>query len=246
MKGVVVMMKKDEQINKLFDDYAEQLAPREELSSKARAEMAASDGKKSSSSRKRSGWLHLLWIMPVWIVFALSLALVSRVIFGHDGNGNLPGAEDIPQTVDYYTFADVFGKRVQPNDANEYAKVEDCIKVSALKQRYEVVSERYYVFYAYGDKQPRYIKAYLALRSADGVFTELELIAEYDGYVRSDLKEVYECVSDNKIFVWSADFDQSGEYVTKGYFAARGAHFYVVGRNGQPSQEVCQIISEIM
>ena len=238
-------MKKDEQINKLFEEYAEELAPHEELSSKARAAMTASNQKRSSSPRKKNGWVHLAWILPVWIVFALSLALVSRVIFGHGGNGNPPGDDNTSQAVDYYTFANVKGNRVELDD-EEYIKVDNYINVSTLKKLYEVVGERYYAFYTYGDKQLRYIKAYIGVRSQNGIFTELEIIAELDGYVRDDLKEIYESVANSSGFVSRAGYDESGEYITKGYFEARGAHFYVIARNGQFSGEASQIISKIM
>ena len=40
-------------------------------------------------------------------------------------------------------------------------------------------------------------------------------------------------------------YEDNGEYVTQGYFAARNLHFYVVARNGQRTQLASDILDII-
>lgn len=239
MKGVVKVMKKDERLNKIFDDYAETLTPREELSSKARNAMAASK-ERSVSSRGKNVWLlNLAWILPVCIVFAVSVFVIRAIVLPDGNDAPFQGESSYPERVEYYASGDVVGKSIGQKEAAQY------LDVSVLSTNYQVTGERYYAFYDYLGNL-RYIKIYLGLRGVDGVFTEMEIIAERDGYVRNDLKDLYaDCVGSNK-FLYRADYDESGEYVTRGYFEMNGVHFYVVGRNGQRVYEVEKIISQIM
>ena len=246
------MNKQDDKIKQLFDDYASELAPRDDLASKARAMMTASqaENKQSDSPRKKSGfWKHFAWIAPVASVFVIVvITLISAPIFMLGGIFNKPDSPDsTPPTMEgtstsYYSFADVKGRSVSPDAYDEQ------LHISAIKEEYDVVNERYYAFYT-DDGQLRYIKVLLGVRSSDGTFTEIELIAEVDGYVRYDLKESYDVGKHYDEFVYktshNSDSDR-GEYVTRGFFFARDMHFYVYARNGQDSTVAQEIISQIL
>ena len=236
-----MMNKHDEKIQHLFDDYAETLTPRNDLAEKARLEMVANkQAKPSASARKSSGWVHLAWITPVAAVFIAIVVLIFNLPLFSLGKLS---DEDTPSqpTVAYYTYSDVKGRSVSLDYCDYMLQIN---KLTA--NGYEIVGQRCYAFFT-DDGELRYVKAYLGVRSADGTFTEITLIAEVDGYVRKDLQDIYDSNKSREGLSTDSDTDANGEYVTRGYFAARNLHFYVVARNGQRTdvaQDIMKIISE--
>ena len=237
------MKKQDDILQQLFDDYASELKPRDDLSSAARYEMTALNAqqKPSTSARKNKGFVrHLGWIIPVSFVFIFIVSFVSvfAPVLGlndlHNGSHN---AQNTPVAPKVYTFADVKGRSVSKNYC------DGILQISRIEAAgCEVVSERYYAFYT--DKGDlRYIRAMLGVRTADGEFTEIELIAEVEGYVREDLQYTYDSVSVYQRFVSASGYADNGEYVTQAFFVARNMHFYVVARNGQSTEIAEEIIS---
>ena len=237
------MKKQDDMIQELFDSYASELTPRDELSSAARDEMTALNvqQKPSASARKNNGFVrHLGWIIPVSLVFVVLLVLMafSPVLGLDDFFQDNSTAQNPPETV--YTFADVKGRSVTLADC------DGMLQISRLKSAgYEVLNAHYYAFYT-ADGDLRYIRALLGVRTEDGEFTEIELIAEVDGYVREDLKSIYDSHSGYSGLVSESGYADNGEYVTQAYFAARDMHFYVVARNGQLTGVARDIISMLV
>ena len=236
----MMMKKHDETIQQLFDDYAEQLSPRQDLAERARMEMVERKAQPSASARRKSSfWVNFAWIAPVVAVFiAVVITLFSSPLFssvgdllGEDSTSNQPA-------VVYYTHADVKGRSASIDD---YA---DALQIGRLKNYdYEVTAQRCYAFFA--EDELRYVKVYLGIRSSNGTFTELDLVAEVDGYRRADLQEFYDEYSSVNGLGTKSGYDSSGEYVTKGYFAARNLHFYVVARNGQKTSVAAEILEII-
>ena len=241
------MMKKNSDINKLFEDYGDALQPQERLNSDARVAMAASNAAKRSSSHAGRRLLHLAWIVPAVCIALVTVVLLNLPIFRSpnlDDNSQKPSYDENMSgsdgAVQYYAFADVAGRSISLEDC------DDILNIGALDgDKYEVVSAAYYAFYT-EEGDLRYIKALLGIRSAGGVFTELALIAEKDGYVREDLIQTFERNIADGGYVYESDYDDSGEFITQAYFQARGFHFYAVGRNGRRTTVVNDIISEIL
>ena len=238
------MKKQDEMIKQLFDGYARELTPRDDLSSAARDEMTVLNKQQqpSASARKNNGFArHLGWIIPVSVV-VLFVAVVSVFLpflrFG-DGTGSGNDVVTTPPAPEYYTFSDVKGRSIAIDDC------DDMLQISRLLDKYVLISERYYAFYTQ-DGELRYIRANLALRDSDGTFTEIELIAEVDGYVREDLERTYNAYSGYGDLVCGSNYADNGEYVTQAFFAARDMHFYVVARNGQATKVAREIISMLL
>ena len=239
------MMKHDENIQNLFDNYASELTPRQDLAEKARMEMVERKAQPSAVVRKNSSaWIHLAWIAPVAVVFvAIIVVIFSLPLFGGGGSqeeNQTPSTQQPALAVTYYSYSDVKGRSVS------IADYDDVLQLSRLTASgYELVGQRCYAFYTQ-DGQLRYVRVSLGVRAPDGTFTELELIGEVDGYVRSDLKDVYEQNKYLNGLGIESNYDESGEYVTNAYFAARDMHFYVVARNGQrtdAAQDILQALS---
>ena len=233
------MNKRNETIQNLFDEYAETLEPRADLASKARIQMAANQAQPSASARKKSGLVHLAWIAPVAVVFVAIIAVIFTLPMFNWG-GSI--GEDTPQTaptVVYYTFADVKGSKVS------IEQYDDMLQLDRLaRYGYQIVGSKCYAFFT-SDRELRYLKVQLGVRSSSGTFTELDLIVEVDGYVRADLQEVYQANSRYNGINSHEGYDENGEYVTKAYFAARDMHFYVVAINGEPTRETLEILQLI-
>lgn len=253
MKG-----QKDE-IKKLFDDYAEDLTPRQDLASKAKAFMSVKNSnKQKAQGNKQSANGRFKWIASFACAFVVLIISVGIVLPLINGNGiNTPSndehtqppapgqnaqTEETDKTIVYYTLSDVKGKTVA------LSEVDNALQISRLhnSSNYQVVSERYYAFYT-DDGDLAYIKALLGVRTDDG-FAEITLIAEVNGMVRDDLKGIYSQyhgIYDNDL-ISSTELDKNGEYVTQGYFSARNMHFYVYAETGANSWLSEQIISNLL
>lgn len=243
------MRKQDETVKNLFDDYAEELSPRDDLSGKAReAMLRQSAQRQQQQTRKRQTYRRFVWVGSTCcavLILVLCLGVLLPMLSPSttpDGTGNPSTPQPVTATKPtYYTFADVKGRSVSADYCDE------SLQISRLKQsdEYIVVSERYYAFYT-EEGELRYIRALLGVRSASGAFTEIELVAEVDGYVRSDLSDTYEFCSRYSGMVSDGEYSKDGEYVTRAFFSARDMHFYVVARNGQYTDEAEKIISQIL
>ena len=242
------MNRHDEQIQNLFDDYAKELAPRQDLADKAKMEMVASkQANQSVSARKKSSfWVHFAWITPVAAVFIAVIVAIFSLPSFIGGLRDKFGGDDQPSqrpqvAVAYYTYADVKGKSVNIADYN------DQLQINRLTANgYQVVGQHCYAFFTEAGAL-RYIKAYLGIRSPDGTFTELTLIAEADGYVRQDLRDIYDLCSNLSGMGIDRSHEENGEYVTQAFFAARDYHFYVIARNGQfvdDAKDILEILAD--
>ena len=240
------MKKNDETIQNLFDAYAEELKPRQDLAEKAKMEMVERKSQPSTSARKNSSfWLHFAWITPVTAVFiAIVIVIFNLPVFlgslgDKFGKDETPSQQQPAPSVAYYTYADVKGRSVSWED------YDDMLQISKLAENgYQVVGEHCFAFYT-TEGELRYIKLYLGVRASDGTFTELELIAEVDGYVREDLYNIYDSYKNRDGLSTNSHYASNGEYVTQGYFAARNLHFYVVARNGQRTEVAKDILQVI-
>lgn len=231
------MKKNDDAIQKLFDDYAEDLNERADLGQKAKAAMVA----KNAKQRKLNVWK---WLAP--ICCALIVCIVGVSVFGptglfwQTGTGNGEG-QGTTQTLTYYALSEVKGRSVTLSDCDA------TLNVSQLKDDgdYQVVYERYYGFY-FESGELAYVKALLGVRSDEG-FCEITLIAEVDGVVRQDLRDDYRrYLKNSDKSTMFTDLDDKGEYLTNAYFNARGHHFYVYAMTGANDRLAEKIISKIL
>ena len=242
------MKKNDDTIQKLFDDYAEDLTERSDLAQKAKDALAEKNAQVApkTKQRKPNFWTWFAPVCAALIIVVVSFSIwLPKGTVGEDGNGgdtNVSQGEQSNQSaqINYYALSDVKGRSVAPSD------FESTLNITKIKEdeSYQVVYERYYAFY-FEDGTLAYLKAVLGVRSDEG-FCEIVIVAESDGYVRKDLRDVYDCFldgsTDPKV---STHLGDKGEYVTNAYFNARSSHFYVyatTGANGSLAQKIIEKI----
>lgn len=252
MKVVKVMKKNDDAIQKLFDDYAEDLVERPDLAERAKAALVAqnaADAEKAQKQRKPNVWNWLAPVCAVLLVFVVSFSVLGRLGILQRGDseddniseGNQHATSPDSPYMQYYSSSEVKGRRISLSDCDE------TLRISQIKaeSEYQVVSERYYAFY-FSDGTLAYVKAVIGVRTEAGL-CEITIIAETDGLLRNDLRETYE----RNIGGRTADImitlpDGTGEFVTNAYFSARGAHFYVYAMTGASSTLAEEILSKIL
>ena len=247
------MKKNDDTIQKLFDDYAEELNERNDLADKARQALAEQNAKKAQRRKPRI-WN---WLAPVCAVLILvvSISLWGQIFGRLEGFGpsGVPNPDESPsdyhpgqggnhnEHVSYYALSDVKGRSVTASQASK------TIDVSAIEAdgEYKIVYERYYAFYFENGKLA-YVKALLGVRSEEG-FCEIAIIAEVDGFVRRDLSDLYYNYIRGKDYAMMyTELDNKGEYVTNACFSIAKAHCYVSAMTGANSQLAEKIISKIL
>ncbi|MCH5160236.1 MAG: hypothetical protein J1F66_05285 [Clostridiales bacterium] len=242
------MKKNDDNIQKLFDDYAEDLNERNDLAEKARLALVEQNAKKDKQQRKPKMWNWLAPVCAALIIVVVSVSIWSPFnsngggTFGPSGLPNQSGQGKYPSVnINYYASSDVKGRGITLSDCDETLKISNLL----LDDEYTVVSEHYYAFY-FDDGNLAYIKAILGVRSEEG-FCEIVIIAEADGVVRQDLSDFYDdYIYGRNYATMHTVLDDKGEYVTNAYFNARNSHFYVSAMTGANSTLAEKIISEIL
>ena len=243
------MKKNDDTIQKLFDDYAEDLNERNDLAEKARRALVEQNAQKERQ-RKSKLWSWLAPVCAALIIVVVSVSIWSPSLFPDNGGmtpsqtpsqGNQNATEQDADKINYYALSEVKGRSVAASQFDETLMVSKI----ADDDEYEIVYERYYAFY-FGDGELAYVKAILGVRSEEG-FCEIVIVAEVDGVVRKDLRDIYDYFlkySHEKYM--STQPDDKGEYVTNAYFKARDSHFYISAMTGANDQLAEKIISKIL
>lgn len=209
------MMKRDRDIEKLFDDYAAEQPARPELADRARSRLA----QRANPKRKRSGAV-VRWVA---CCCAVAVVVVGLAYFVPRLLADNPGSQNAVDNYASYSPLYVTAK----NDGGNYRSMfgVDGLDSSPL---YSVVYERYTAFFDANDKL-MYVRIALGVR-ADNNFVEMDIIAETDGFVRADLVERYRAAGSS-----TDEFSVStrrGEYVTSAFMRAGGYHFYISAITG--------------
>ena len=237
------MKKNDDSIQKLFDDYAEGLQERGDLSSRARQALAEQNAKRAKQ-RKLKFWN---WLAPVFavLIVVVSISIWSPIFGGQVGtvpnppDGSGDGSTQNAQ-ITYYSLSDVKGRTVS---ASQIAATLDVSPIES-DDEFVIVAARYYAFY-FENGELAYVKAILRVRSEEGL-CEITIIAEVDGLVRKDLRDYYDnYIRGNDYPTMNTQLGEKGEYVTNACFNSANAHYYVVAMTGANGQLAEKIISKI-
>ena len=145
------------EIQKLFDDYAESLSPQPQLASRAKERYLSMQ---VAQKPRRAVWAAAVCAV---IVFVIAAAAVLPVLTG--------GGE--PQV---YAASQTAGQRVDADFASEIVNLQ-AFEGSA----YSIVSQKYYAFRLDGNVV--YVAAQLGFSTDQGI-VEVQFVAEKDGFVR--------------------------------------------------------------
>ncbi len=231
-------MMKDDKLNQLFNEYAEEFTPVDGVTDKARAEMHKTHKKKRITKR-------LVSALACIIVICVTLAVVCPIVINQFGDKGSPPTSSAPDHGDWSGDATVeiveYNRGAVRGEACAASDV--MIDMENIVAKYAIVSEKYYACY-YEDKLVYYIASFGILHE-NGI-AEVSVIIEKDGYVRKDLKEDYDnYMTDSMVLRDSRDV--TGEYVTKGYLQANGFHCYleVMGNSSVVSDFAEYILEQI-
>ena len=153
------------EIQKLFDDYADSLSPQPQLASRAKERYLSMQ---VAQKPRRAVWAAAVCAV---IVFVIAAAAVLPVLTG--------GGE--PQV---YAASQTAGQRVDADFAGEIVNLQ-AFEGSA----YSIVSQKYYAFRLDGNVV--YMAAQLGFSTDQGI-VEVQFVAEKDGFVRLDWRTDYE------------------------------------------------------
>ena len=230
-------MKRNDKIQQIFDDYAQNLPDRSDLADRARSVMSQNAQAQhnravfsSKPSNKRSGWIWA--VCSVCVVLAVCLALFPVILNGNFYDGN---------ELQYYTSRQISGKALSASQTAQYLPVE-----RLGGNGWTVVYDKYYGYFA-DDGDLRYIVADLGVRAEEGGFVEMTLIAEKNGYLCRSFAENYNSTIRNGIVssYTRTDDRRKGEYLTSAFFKLDDYHYYVSAMTGADSSLAEQFIEQL-
>lgn len=217
------MDEQDKDIRKLFDEYADGLEPRPELSKRAREKLVSR--RRDTAHRGRRAALVLACMAGAAASVTVCVFAVNT-FFGAVGGGNSGGSGDhSPAEPDTsygieYDVGDVRAVRITREDASEY------FDLSPVEAKYEIFSESYYACYMKESGELAYIRGAFGM-SADSGTTQVALVAENSQFRRTDLGADFAAIISSDGSPVTARTYIDGEYVSKTYLDAHGLHYYV-------------------
>ena len=228
-------MKRNDKIQQIFDDYAQNLPDRSDLADRARSVMSQNAQSNcavpsAKPSGKRRGFI---WAMcGVCAVIAVCLAVFPVILNGNFYDNN---------KLQYYTSRQINGKALSASQTAPYLPVE-----RFGGDDWTVVYDKYYGYFA-DDGDLRYIVADLGVRAEEGGFVEMTLIAEKNGYLCRSFAENYNSTIRNGIVssYTRTDDRRKGEYLTSAFFRLDDYHYYVSAMTGADSSLAEQFIEQL-
>ena len=219
-------MKRNEKIQKVFDDYADNLPDQSHLANEAAKQLA-------SRKNKKSVWRWLAPVAAAFVAVVLCFTVLDGVWDSSNGNhGNdstmdKPNSEPLnPEQMIAYDVTQATGM------VADTAQAEQVFNVKAVDgdDSYTVVYQKYYAFYLEGQTEIAYYRAYLGIM-ANGSLTEVYVIAENPKYRNNALSDRFAdfYASGNTRFCYGYE---RGEYTTEAQFVARGYRFFAMTLGG--------------
>ncbi len=227
-------MKKDKELEKLFDAYADGVKPDGGLCDRAKSHMRA----KSGRMPPRRIFAIASSLCCAAVVLAVSFAVLFPALKdGFFGGSSMGGVTADPDSVAplYYAAADIKGRNVSYDDVKNY------VDINVLKEHYKVAGEKYSAFYFKDSGKTAFINMRFAVETEDGV-VEIDLVAETAKNVYGKFKDCYETGSGNfngSLLIGTRY--ENGEYISNAYFADSECRYYVSAMSGSGRAE--EIIS---
>ena len=232
---------KDQRIQQLFDNYANELPQQSNLAENARAKMT---GRKNACRKRRTFFARLGAICCALIVCVLCLSVVTRVLSGNRNDNAAPSAPDLSLTT--YAVSDLRGMRLTGGDeAGTIGSVRTMFAIDEVESLFgEVVNATYTAYYS-SDGLLKCISAAYRVRYSDRL-VDVTVIGEINGFVNEQLYGEYRYFSDNNAGFIHGETD--GEAVCRAFVENAKVHFYVTAANSDNnvSYNVCRNIAAVL
>lgn len=237
-----MMDEQDKDIKKLFDEYADGLEPRPELSRRAREKLVSR--RRDTVHRGRRAALVLACMAGAAASVTVCVFAVNSIFGTFGGNGSTgdhsPAAPAEPDT-SYgieYDVGDVRAVRITREDASEY------FDLAPVEANYEIFSESYYACYMKESGELAYIRGSFGMSAENGT-TQVALVAEKSKFRRTDLNADFAAIISNGGSPVTARAYIDGEYVSKTYLDAHGLHYYVttMGNDAYAYNVIAEILT---
>lgn len=232
---------KDQHIQQLFDNYANELPQQSNLAENARTKMT---GRKKACRKRRTFFARLGAICCALIVCVLCLSVVTRVLSGNRNDNAAPSAPE--QSLKTYAVSDLRGMRLTGGDeAGTIGSVRTMFAIDEVESLFgEVVNATYTAYYS-SDGLLTCISAAYRVRYSDRL-VDVTVIGEINGFVNEQLYGEYRYFSDNNAGFIHGETD--GEAVCRTFVENAKVHFYVTAFNSDNnvSYNVCRNIAAVL
>lgn len=232
---------KDQRIQQLFDNYANELPQQSNLAENARTKMT---GRKKACRKRRTFFARLGAICCALIVCVLCLSVVTRVLSGNRNDNAAPSAPE--QSLKTYAASDLRGMRLTGGDeAGTIGSVRTMFAIDEVESLFgEVVNATYTAYYS-SDGLLTCISAAYRVRYSDRL-VDVTVIGEINGFVNEQLYGEYRYFSDNNAGFIHGETD--GEAVCRTFVENAKVHFYVTASNSDNnvSYNVCRNIAAVL
>lgn len=232
---------KDQRIQQLFDNYANELPQQSNLAENARAKMTE---RKNACRKRRTFFARLGAICCALIVCVLCLSVVTRVLSGNRNDNDASSAPE--QLLKTYAVSDLRGMRLTGGDeAGTIGSVRTMFAIDEVESLFgEVVNATYTAYYS-SDGLLTCISAAYRVRYSDRL-VDVTVIGEINGFVNKQLYGEYRYFSDNNAGFIHGETD--GEAVCRAFVEKAKVHFYVTAANSDNnvSYNVCRNIAAVL
>lgn len=205
------MMKKNDKIQKLFDDYSAELTPQEQLADKA---VSAMNARKKTSAKRRFSFAALAVCFVCFVLIVSSLGIFDS---GNTdkGDNNAPSASSAP-TVTYFAQSQLKGKRINV-DSDGFSSSCQTLLDRLRQSELIVSSERYSAYYFKDTNELACIRADLLIRT-DSSAVEVTIWFYSEGYVWRELRAQYTSYYAYGMSIQDG-VTETGEYLSSSFFA---------------------------
>lgn len=224
------MDKKDKQIERLFDEYANSLEPKPDLSERARQSMRAK--REHKARRPAAFWAGLAAVCGALVIAVFGVAVFLGKNDGTGGNSDGDKTDNSAAAPDAYSYTvgDVLASAVDADFAGGY------ISTSSVSDA-QIFSEKYYACYIKDTQQFAYLKAVLGVTYNGGNF-QIGIIVEEPQFSNNEREKQFVGVISDNDYLYSSKYEK-GEYVTMAYLRKNGYKYYVTAMgNATGAQEV--------
>lgn len=232
---------KDQRIQQLFDNYANELPQQSNLAENARAKMTE---RKNACRKRRTFFARLGAICCALIVCVLCLSVVTRVLSGNRNDNDASSAPE--QSLKTYAVSDLRGMRlVDGDEAGTIGSVRTMFAIDEVESLFgEVVNATYTAYYS-SDGLLTCISAAYRVRYSDRL-VDVTVIGEINGFVNEQLYGEYRYFSDNNAGFIHGETD--GEAVCRAFVENAKVHFCVTASNSDNnvSYNVCRNIAAVL